>query len=78
MDEIIQVRDHFYILATSSRIDEHGRVLKHGDTFAVLDRMGNIQRIGLGEQGLYDQGTRFLSRLDLRVHGSPAAGDLDE
>jgi glycogen debranching enzyme len=69
MDEIIQVQDQFYILATSSRVDEHSRVLKHGDTFAVFDRFGNIQRIGLGEQGLYHEGTRFLSRFELRVLG---------
>ncbi len=69
MDEIIQIQDQFYILATSSRVDEQNRVLKHADTFAVFDRYGNIQRIGLGEQGLYHEGTRFLSRLDLRIHG---------
>src|SRR5262245_65181568 len=69
MEEIIEVQNQAYILATSSRIDEHSRVLKHGDTFAVFDRFGNIQRIGLGEQGLYHEGTRFLSRLVLRVLG---------
>src|SRR6478735_7202588 len=67
MEEIIRVQDQFYVLATSSRIDEHSRVLKHGDTFAVFDRFGNIQRVGLGEQGLYHEGTRFLSRLELRL-----------
>src|SRR5215475_8029449 len=69
MDEIIQVQDQFYILAASSRIDEHSRVLKQGDTFAVFDRFGNIQRVGMGEQGLYHEGTRFLSRFELRVAG---------
>jgi glycogen debranching enzyme len=67
MEEIIRVQDQFYILATSSRVDEHSRVLKQGDTFAVFDRFGNIQRIGLGEQGLYHEGTRYLSRLELRL-----------
>ena len=69
MEEIIQVQEQYYILATSSRIDEHSRVLKHDDTFAVFDRYGNIHRIGLGEQGLYHEGTRFLSRLELRILG---------
>ncbi len=69
MEEIIRVQEQFYILATSSRVDEHSRVLKHGDTFAVFDRSGNIQPIGLGEQGLYHDGTRFLSRLEMRVQG---------
>jgi glycogen debranching enzyme len=67
MEEIIRVQDQFYILATSSRVDEHSRVLKHGDTFAVFDRYGNIQRVGMGEQGLYHEGTRYLSRLELRL-----------
>lgn len=50
-------------------MDEHSRVLKQGDTFAVFDRYGNIQQIGLGEQGLYHEGTRFLSKRELRLHG---------
>ena len=45
------------------------RVLKHGDTFAVFDRYGDIAAGGAGEQGLYHAGTRFLSRLELRLEG---------
>lgn len=44
-------------------------MLKQGETFAVFDRHGNIQRVGLGEQGLYHEGTRFLSRLEFRAAG---------
>jgi len=66
MEEIIRVQDNYYILATSSRVEQQARVLKHGDTFAVLDRSGNIQQIGLGEQGLYHGGSRHLSRLEMR------------
>ena len=32
------------------------RVLKHGDTFAVFDRYGDIQPVGLGEQGAVPRG----------------------
>jgi len=67
MEEIIRVQDNYYILATSSRVEQQARVLKHGDTFAVLDRSGNIQQIGLGEQGLYHGGSRHLSRLEMRL-----------
>src|SRR2546426_1938490 len=67
MDEIIRVQDKFYILATSSRVDDRNRILKHGDTFAVFDRAGNIQPVGLREQGLYHEGTRFLSRLEFLI-----------
>src|SRR5688572_20354660 len=48
-EEVIQVNDRFYILATSPRVDEQTRVLKQGDTFAVFDRYGDIQPAGLGE-----------------------------
>lgn len=67
MDEIIRVGDQFYILATSSLADDRTRVLKHDDMFAVFDRYGDIQPIGLGEQGIYYEGTRFLSRLELGI-----------
>jgi glycogen debranching enzyme len=68
-DEVIEIQNTHYILATSSRADDRTRVLKEGETFAVFDRFGDIQRVGLGEQGLYFQGTRFLSQLELRVGG---------
>lgn len=66
-DEVIRVRDDFYILSTSARIDDRTRVLKHGDTFAVFDRFGDIEQFGAGELGIYHQDTRFLSRLVLRL-----------
>ena len=66
-DEVIQIEEHYYIRATSSRADERTRVLKHGDTFGVFDRFGDVQPMGLGEQGLFHLGTRHLSRLELRI-----------
>ncbi len=68
-DELLEHHDKFYIQATSSRTDDRTRVLKQGDTFAVFDRFGDVQPVGLGEQGLYHDGTRFLSRLELRLGG---------
>lgn len=65
--EIIQVRDEFYILATSSRLDDRTRVLKHGESFAVFDRRGDIRNGGRGEQGLFVRGTRYLSRFELSL-----------
>lgn len=72
MDEdVIQIDEHYYIRATG-RTDERTRVLKHGDTFGVFDRYGDIHQIGLGEQGLFHEGTRILSRLELRLgRGKP-------
>jgi len=68
-DEVVSLHEQFYIQATSSRADDRTRVLKHGETFAVFDRFGDIQPVGLGEQGIYHDGTRFLSRLELRLGG---------
>jgi len=65
LEELIRFQDEFYILASSSRIDDRTRVLKHADTFAVFDRFGDIAPVGFGELGLYHDGTRFLSRLAL-------------
>ncbi|HWO89088.1 MAG TPA: amylo-alpha-1,6-glucosidase [Gemmatimonadales bacterium] len=66
-EEIISVREHFYILSTSPRIDDRTRVLKHGDTFAIFDRFGDIEGYGTGELGIYHKDTRFVSRLSLKV-----------
>src|SRR5262249_36665181 len=38
-------------------------------TFAVFDRFGDIAPVGIGDLGLFHEGTRFLSRLSLRVAG---------
>jgi glycogen debranching enzyme len=67
MEDVIRVEDHFYILATASRVDERTRVLKDDDTFAVFDPYGDVLPFGMGEQGIYHEGTRFLSRLELRL-----------
>jgi len=70
-EEVIRVRENFYILATSSRIDDRTRILKQGDTFAVFDRFGDIDpELGIGESGVYCMDTRFLSRLVLTLEGS--------
>ena len=67
MDDVIKVEEQYYILATSSRADDRALVLKHNDTFAVFDRYGDVVPYGLGEQGLYHDGTRYLSRFELRL-----------
>ena len=68
-DEVVSLHEQYYIQATSSRADDRTRVLKHDETFAVFDRFGDVQPVGLGEQGIYHDGTRFLSRLELRLGG---------
>jgi glycogen debranching enzyme len=62
--------DARHILADSSLTDEPIRVLKHGDTFAVFDQYGDIRPGSSKEEGLYHDGTRFLSRLVLELEGA--------
>ncbi|RJG04039.1 amylo-alpha-1,6-glucosidase [Noviherbaspirillum sedimenti] len=65
----IQLDEQWYILATSSPADERRRVLKHNDTFGLFDRFGDIQPIGMGEEGIYHGDTRFLSHQELLIEG---------
>ena len=67
MQDVIKVEDQYYILISSSRTARKAGVLKHGDTFALFDAFGDIAAAGLDEPGLYHEGTRFLSRLTLRL-----------
>lgn len=55
------------VLAVSPPYDQTSHVLKHADTFAVLDAFGEIRSVGLGEQGVYHYGTRHLSRFSIRM-----------
>jgi glycogen debranching enzyme len=61
----------FYIATKSSPVDERNRVLKYGKMFAVFDRFGDIETSGLGEGGIFFEGTRFLSELSLSIANSP-------
>ena len=69
IQDVIRVADQYYILASSALADVRTRVLKQGETFAVFDRHGDVQPVGRGQQGLYHDGTRHLSRLTLRLGG---------
>ncbi|MGC1952453.1 MAG: amylo-alpha-1,6-glucosidase [Gammaproteobacteria bacterium] len=65
MKDVIQHQNQWYVLATSSRADDRTRTLKHGETFGLFDRFGDLQHAGTGDQGLYHEGTRFLSHFEL-------------
>jgi glycogen debranching enzyme len=67
--DVIEISDEYYILASSSLADDRTRVLKQGETFAVFDRTGDVQPVGRGQEGLFHEGTRHLSRLELRING---------
>src|SRR6185437_8700230 len=68
--DIIQVGKQFYIRADSSLAEKHTLSLLHGDTFAVFDNHGDIRPVGLGQQGIFHQDTRYLSQLEFRVSGN--------
>ncbi len=67
MNNVVRVKDQYYILASSSLADGRTEVLKQGETFAVFDRYGDIHQVLPGPQGLYHEGTRFLSRFELSL-----------
>ena len=66
MNDILRVTDDYYIVTTASSSTDV-RVLKHDDSFGVFDHNGDIHHAGLGEQGIYHEGTRFLSLLAFRL-----------
>jgi glycogen debranching enzyme len=68
-NDIIQVEDQFYIRAESSLADDRTLVLLRNNTFAIFDKYGDIQPVGLGQQGLFHDDTRYLSRLELHIGG---------
>ncbi len=69
LSTVVEIDGRYYILATSNLADESDRVLKHGESFAIFDRWGDIIPVGMGEEGLYHRGTRHLSGFRLRVGG---------
>ena len=59
--------DEFAIISGGDRGGAPPRVLKQGDTFGVFDLHGDAVTDAAGEHGVYHEGTRFLSRLELRL-----------
>jgi glycogen debranching enzyme len=62
--------EQFPIIAGPERPAVPLRVLKHGDCFGVFDPRGNIVPGDASEEGIYYDGTRFLSRLELLLFGN--------
>jgi glycogen debranching enzyme len=66
-DDVL-IGEHYYILASSVAADLPKLVLKHDDGFLVADRRGDFPNVP-GEFGFFLGDTRFLSVLELRLHG---------
>ncbi len=69
MDTLDPDEDRYHVAATASLTAGGARALKAGNTFALLNRFGDLNSAGQGEHGVFHRGTRFLSRLELRVGG---------
>ena len=74
MNDVQRRKRDYYISSPSTRLDHRTRVLKHADSFVVLDRVGNVEAQAPTEYGLFHQDTRFLSQLclDMSVDGAPS------
>ncbi len=59
----------FYIQATESLQERWPRTLKNGDSFALLDALGDVVEPGLTPGGLFHLDTRHLSELQLLIDG---------
>jgi glycogen debranching enzyme len=68
-DTLVKLHDDkYYILASSSYADDRVLTLNYGDTFGIFDRWGDIKQIGSCSQGIYHQGTRFISEMELELN----------
>lgn len=68
-DALVRLHDDkYYIHAASTYADDRVCILNYEDTFGVFDRWGDIKQIGSGAQGIYHQGTRFLSDMELEIN----------
>ena len=67
MTDIIEIENEYYIRAHSYLADNRTRVLMRGDAFAVFNRHGDLNPIGLNEQGLFYREARHLSKSVLRI-----------
>jgi glycogen debranching enzyme len=69
MEHAENVSGEFYVVATSGMADQRHRIIKNSNTVAVFDIHGDICRGDSSPQGLYCQGTRFLSHHTLALEG---------
>jgi glycogen debranching enzyme len=59
----------YYIVAPAVLRPERTLVLKHDETFGLFNEFGDIDTQARQDEGLYHEGTRFLSRYVLSLAG---------
>jgi glycogen debranching enzyme len=67
---VLKVGADFYVLASALTSRRRSRVLADGQSFAVFDVGGDILDSPLEALGFFYRDTRYLSRFELRIHGS--------
>jgi glycogen debranching enzyme len=65
----IEIENKHYILASSALADQKNIVLKEGDTFALFEVHGDIYQLPSGSHGVYHNGMRYLSKMELTLNG---------
>jgi len=61
------LKTEYVVVARASRPGPLPFVLKHGESFAVFDPLGDIHAEESGDLGVFHEGTRHVSRLELRL-----------
>src|SRR5262245_56990980 len=67
--QFIRVENKYYIATNSSYADKRTLLLNDSDTFGVFDRWGDIIPFVDQLQGIYHEGTRFLSESEFLING---------
>ncbi|WP_372424638.1 amylo-alpha-1,6-glucosidase [Salinarimonas chemoclinalis] len=62
-----RIAPHYAVVAHGSLGERRARILKSGDTFAVLDPSGDVLSGRDSSDGLFHRDTRHLSHLDLTI-----------
>lgn len=70
-EDHVESPNQHYIHSTTAGSEDRTRVLKHGDTFAVFNRFGDVHAAGRSEYGLFNDDTRFLSKSVLHLGRQP-------
>lgn len=67
--KFIEIENQYYILAASALASQRSIVIKEGETFALFDAHGDIRPYPSASHGVFHNGTRFLSQIELEVGG---------
>lgn len=65
----VEIENQYYILAASALASQRSVVIKEGESFALFDAHGDIHPYPSGSHGIFHNGTRFLSQIELEVGG---------